>query len=65
MTTKEMIVKEIETLPQNLLEEVYDFVGYLKIKKLEKHIRDITLASEYSLAKDWLKPEEDEAWQNL
>ena len=27
--------------------------------------RDITLASEKALAKDWLLPEEDEAWANL
>jgi hypothetical protein len=27
--------------------------------------RDITLASEKSLAKDWLSPEEDEAWACL
>jgi DNA-damage-inducible protein J len=26
---------------------------------------DITLASEKSLAKEWLLPEEDEAWANL
>ena len=25
----------------------------------------ITLASEYSLAKEWLSPEEDSAWANL
>jgi len=27
--------------------------------------REITLASEKALAKDWLLPEEDEAWANL
>jgi len=26
---------------------------------------NITIASESSLKKDWLKPEEDEAWKNL
>ena len=26
---------------------------------------DITLASEKALSKDWLLPEEDEAWANL
>jgi len=28
-------------------------------------LNDITLASEKALAKDWLLPEEDEAWANL
>jgi DNA-damage-inducible protein J len=31
----------------------------------ERTLRDITLASEKALAKDWLLPEEDEAWANL
>jgi hypothetical protein len=26
---------------------------------------EIVIASESSLKKDWLRPEEDEAWQNL
>jgi hypothetical protein len=26
---------------------------------------NIAIASESSLKKDWLKPEEDEVWQNL
>ena len=29
------------------------------------NIMNITIASESSLAMDWLKPEEDEAWQDL
>ncbi|MDR1856698.1 MAG: hypothetical protein LBR22_06010 [Desulfovibrio sp.] len=28
-------------------------------------IAEITLASEKALARDWLRPEEDEAWANL
>jgi DNA-damage-inducible protein J len=28
-------------------------------------VADITLASESALAKDWLRPEEDEAWADL
>ena len=46
-------------------EEVYDFVEYLKINKANNNVRDITLVSEASFAKDWLKPEEDEAWQSF
>jgi len=30
-----------------------------------RRVDDITLASQESLGKDWLKPEEDEAWANL
>ena len=64
MISKEFIFQEIESLPQNLLEEIADFIGYLKLKNSEKNL-DILIASEYSLGKDWLKPEEEEAWRNL
>ena len=59
-----MIVNEIEDLPDPLLEEIYDFVQYLKQKMVVKNMETL-LASESSLKKDWLRPEEDEAWRNL
>jgi hypothetical protein len=31
----------------------------------EKNVSDLAMASENSLAKDWLSPEEDEAWKFL
>jgi hypothetical protein len=41
----------------------------LKIKKKEVKIAkegiEMAIASESSLKKDWLKPVEDKAWQNL
>ncbi len=59
-----MLLREIEEAPDELLEEVLDFVQFLKQRKnLDKY--EITMASESSLRKDWLRPEEDEAWKNL
>ncbi|OGL44999.1 MAG: DUF2281 domain-containing protein, partial [Candidatus Schekmanbacteria bacterium RBG_16_38_10] len=46
------------------LDEVLDFVHFLKTKIIKERL-DIAIASESSLKKDWLKPEEDEAWQGL
>jgi hypothetical protein len=64
MNAKELLLKEVENLPEFILEEVWDFLQFLKLKydidKLES-----SLLSESSLQKDWLKSEEDEAWQNL
>ena len=37
----------------------------LPFRVTEHRSEDITLASERSLAKDWLLPEEDVAWRNL
>ena len=66
MTDKQILIREIETLPPQIVEEVYDYVSFLKIRKIQqKKIYDITIASEKALAKDWLLPEEDAAWANL
>ena len=68
MIGREKLVKKIEELPLYLLEEVADYISYVESKnKRENSVMsdDITLASEKSLAKDWLKPEEDEAWEDL
>jgi len=62
MTKKELLIKEIDQVPEPLLDEVLDFVQFLKARIIKEKL-DITIASESSLKKDWLKPEEDEAWQ--
>jgi hypothetical protein len=64
MNKKELIAKEIEHVPEPLLEEVLDFVRFLKSKRMQEKL-EITLVSESSLKKDWLRPEEDEAWEHL
>jgi len=64
MSKKELLIHEIEQVPDFLLDEVIDFVHYLKIKAVTEKM-DTAIASESSLKKDWLKPEEDKAWQNL
>ncbi|MCL2078328.1 MAG: DUF2281 domain-containing protein [Oscillospiraceae bacterium] len=63
MPSKQALFNEIETLPKNIIDEVFQYVLFLKQKSAT--VSDITFASERSLAKDWQKPEEDEAWANL
>ncbi|GCL38373.1 MAG: DUF2281 domain-containing protein [Sphaerospermopsis kisseleviana] len=65
MTIREQITQELERLPEPVLQEVLDFVQFLKTKQQQKEMLKITIMSEFSLAQDWLKPEEDAAWQNL
>ena len=66
VTSKQILIKEIETLPPQIIEEVYDFVSFLKIKKSQENdSSNIHLASESVLARDWMLPEEDAAWANL
>jgi len=64
MSTKEQLISEIEQVPEPLLVEVLDFVYFLKAKTAREKL-DVTIMSESSLSKDWLKPEEDQAWQDL
>jgi len=63
MITKELILNEIEKIPEPLLKEVLDFIRFLKTKSVEGV--ETAIASESSLRKDWLRPEEDEAWTDL
>jgi hypothetical protein len=63
MTQKEAILKEIEELPDQL-NDILEFVKFLKYKKQQEK-SEIAFAAESSLKKDWVKPEEDEAWRNL
>ncbi|MBD2392002.1 DUF2281 domain-containing protein [Aphanizomenon flos-aquae NRERC-008] len=65
MTIKEQITQELEKLPEPVLQEILDFVQFLQTKHQQNKMLEITIMSESSLAKDWLKPEEDAAWQNL
>ena len=64
MSARGVLLQEIETLPENYLDKVVDFVVWIKQQKLLQ-IPETMLLSEYSLSKDWNTPEEDEAWANL
>jgi len=77
--TVHSIVRVIESLPKTGLNEILDYAQFIKKKyskpkkvlrtavpaKRNNFISETSLFSESSLKKDWLKPEEDEAWKNL
>lgn len=64
MGQKDILLKEIEQIPEALLDEAVDFVKFLKVKIVQEKF-GVAIASGSSLKKDWLLPEEDEGWQNL
>jgi len=64
MEVKELILKEIEKIPEQYLTQMLDFIRFLEMKALEERM-GTAIVSETSLKKDWLRPEEDEAWQDL
>ena len=64
MDSKEILLEEIDQLPPEFLKEVSDFIKFLKQRKGNEKL-DVSIASESSLKKDWLLPEEEEAWKDL
>jgi len=64
MTKRESLLREIDQVPDSVLDEVADFVHYLRTR-IARDGMATAVASESSLKKDWLRPEEDEAWQDL
>lgn len=64
VTKRELILREMEKVPDNLFEEILDFIHFLKTKSLKEKL-ETAIASESSLKKDWLRPEEDAAWRDL
>jgi hypothetical protein len=64
MSKRELLLSEIEQVPESFLDEVLDFIHFLKTKIIKEKL-ETAIASESSLKKDWLRSEEDEAWQSL
>ena len=64
MSTRELIDKEVASLPEPLQREVYDFARSLGNKKQDESFNGLRL-SESALARDWNTPEEDAAWASL
>ena len=64
MSTRELITKELDGLPESLQREVYDFARFLRLKAEDEQFNGLLL-SESVLAKDWNTPDEDAAWASL
>ena len=55
-------------LPLDIYEKITKSLDKIKFKNLLTNIKKenfLAIASESSLSKDWLKEEEEKAWQNL
>ena len=64
MSTRELIQRELDALPEPLQREVYDFACFLR-RRVQEERFDGLLLSESALGKDWNAPEEDAAWGSL
>jgi hypothetical protein len=64
MSNRQLLEEELREVPEALLGEIVDFVRFVKAKRA-RQTSESALLSESALAKDWLRPEEDEAWRDL
>ena len=63
---KKKIQEYLEHLPDKYLGEILEYLHFLEFKsRNEKADISSMLLSEDALAKDWMTPEEDEAWKHL
>jgi hypothetical protein len=62
MEYEKVVLEKLKQLPPMYWKEVIDFIEFLKLK-IQKN--ETLFLSEKNLAKDWLLPEEDEAWEDL
>ena len=65
MSRKELLLNEINRIPEPLIDEALNFIRFLKSKIKNKKQKDTAILSVTSLKKDWLKSEENKAWENL
>jgi hypothetical protein len=63
VSKREPTAHELKQLPEQELERLLVFLRSLKETRAETGVP--ALAAESALAKDWLTPEEDEAWAHL
>ncbi len=59
------IEEQLHQLTDQQLSTVYDFVAFLADRQSAGGALETMIASEPLLARDWNRPEEDEAWSDL
>jgi hypothetical protein len=64
MDAKQAVLQELDHLPADRLWEVLHFVRFLRWERDQEGF-ETAMLSEHLLQRDWLRPEEDEAWRDL
>ncbi len=62
-TSKQILHKLIEEMPDNQVPEVIDFVSYLKSKNNKEAFKELEKVSESSM-EFWNNAKDDEVWNN-
>jgi hypothetical protein len=66
MSTAEQIMREIRKLPEPLVREVLDFIGYIELKHglKDRMAEELKKAQEPAMRHVWDNPE-DEVWNEV
>lgn len=64
MTAIELAMEQLQTLPDEDIREVLDFIGYLRQKEDRAHWADLMQAQQSALHSIW-DNDEDEVWNDL
>ena len=66
-TLTKTLIEEIETAPETVQREVFDFLVFLKARRAagEEGKENLLPLAQTAWAADWNTPEEDEAWRDL
>jgi hypothetical protein len=64
MTTRERLLRELQEAPEQVIEELAEYLRLVKTKAARERF-DTARASEAVLGRDWLRPEEEAAWKDL
>ena len=61
------LIQEIQTAPESVQREVFDFLVFLKARQATpaEGGENLLLLAQSAWAADWNTPEEDEAWRDL
>jgi hypothetical protein len=65
MTTRELLIHEINHSPDHLIDEYFHLFQLVKEKMIPIESFENSIASQDALKKNWDTPDEDEAWADL
>ncbi len=63
-TSRAILLKLIQEIPESQIPDVIDFIYFLKIKKDRELFKDLNMASESSMD-FWDNDIDDEVWNNV
>lgn len=65
MADREQIIKRIEELPEELMDEISDFVEFVAARRADREFSSVVTRAQQDSMNDVWDNEEDEVWNDL